>query len=325
MMTSLDGRKVLVTGADGFIPSYVCQTLVERGARVTALVRRNSSTALKNIAHLRDDLQVVWGDVQDLPTLIRLTRGVEIIYHLAANSHVAYSIAQPAESFTILTQGILNVLEAARLNDVGRVVHAGSAEEYGETRDVQISESFPLLPRSAYAAGKVAADRLMYAYWCSYGTPVVMSRFFAVYGPRQGAEKAIPKFILQALSGERITIYGDGSQTRDFMFGTDAGEAYAELGVAENIEGRVINIGTGTKYPIIKVAEDIRERVGAKVEITKDLSLKPGEASHLVADPSLLQSILQWKPRVSWDEGLSRTIEYYVAHRDRYATIAGRV
>jgi len=324
-MESLKGRKVLVTGADGFIPSYVCETLVQKGARVVALVRRNSSSVLKNIGHLKKDLEVVWADIQDSSTMIRLTKGVEIIYHLAANSHVAYSILQPVESFTIQAVGTINILEAARINDVGRIIHAGSAEEYGETRDTQIAEDFPLLPRSPYAAGKVAADRLMYSYWCSYGTPVVMSRFFGIYGPRQSAEKAIPKFIFQCMDGQDISMYGDGSQTRDFMYGTDAGEAYAELGVANNVVGGVVNIGTGKKYPILKVAEDIVRLMGAKVKIAKDMNLKPGEASHLVANPTLLQKTLGWKPVVSWEDGLSKTIDFFTKNRARYADLAGRV
>jgi len=324
-MGSLSGKKVLVTGADGFIPSYVCEALVHKGADVTALVRRNSSSVLKNIGHLKHDVRVVWGDIQDMPTMIRLCRGIEIIYHLAANSHVAYSIVQPAESFQIQANGTLAVLEAARFNDVQRVIHAGSAEEYGLTTDVRIAEDFPLLPRSPYAAGKVAADRLMYSYWCSYGTPVVMSRFFGIYGPRQSAEKAIPKFILQASRGEAITIYGDGSQTRDFMFGSDAGEAYAELGVADGVVGAVINIGTGTKYPILQVAKDILRLMKADVGIALDHNLKPGEASHLVADPTLLQKTLRWKPSVEWEKGLARTIDFYLERRDRYQDLVGWV
>ena len=327
LLDKIKGKKVLVTGADGFIPSYVCESLVEAGADVTALVRRNSSSILKNIGHLKNDLEVVWGDITDGPSMIRFSKGVDIIYHLAANSHVAYSIVQPAESFMIQCQGTINIMEAARFNDVERVIHAGSAEEYGLVEDVKIKENFPLLPRSPYAAGKVAADRLMYSYWCSYGTPVVMSRFFGIYGPRQSAEKAIPKFILQLHDGIPISIYGDGSQTRDFMHGKDAGKAYALLGIADNVVGNVINIGTGIKYPIISIAEDIVRLMGKKSEasIEKDMNLKPGEASHLVADPTDLQTSLGWKPEISWEEGLKETIEFYLKRVDKYSDLAGRV
>lgn len=326
-MRSLQGKKVLVTGADGFIPSYVCESLVEAGAEVRALARRNSSSVLKNIGHLKEDMEIVWGDITDGPAMIRFSKGVEIIYHLAANSHVAYSIEQPAESFMIQCQGTLNVMEAARFNEVERVIHAGSAEEYGLVQDVKIKEDFPLLPRSPYAAGKVAADRLMYSYWCSYGTPVVMSRFFGIYGPRQSAEKAIPKFIFQVDEGTPISIYGDGSQTRDFMFGSDAGNAYALLGVADGVVGNVLNIGTGVKYPIIDVARDIVRFMGKEDSaiIEKDLSLKPGEASHLVADPTDLETALGWKPTVSWQDGLQRTIEFYLKNKDKYVDLAGRI
>jgi len=324
-MSNLEGKRVLVTGADGFLPSYVCEKLVERGARVTALVRRNSSCILKNIGHLTNDLDVVWGDITDFSSMVRLTEDIEIIYHLAANSHVAYSIVQPAESFQIQTMGTLNILEAARLTGVERIIHAGSAEVYGVTEDMRIPETAPLLPRSAYAAGKVAADRLMYAYWCSYGTPVVMPRFFGIYGPRQSLEKAIPKFIRNARSGEPIPIYGDGTQTRDFMFGSDAAEAYAELGVADGVIGKPINIGTGVKYPIISVARDILRVLKSDTPIEMDMNLKQGEASHLVADPTFLKTVLQWQPRVTWEEGLERTVRYFVDQRWDEACVVGRV
>lgn len=324
-MNSMSDKRVLVTGADGFIPSYVCESLVAKGARVRALARRNSSNLLKNIAHLKDKVEVVWGDVQDFSKVIEAAKGIDVIYHLAANSHVAYSIHYPVESFQIQTTGMINVLEAARLHSVERIIHAGSAEEYGETHDTLIGEDFPLLPRSPYAAGKVAADRLMYSYWCSYGTPVVMARFFGVYGPRQSIEKAIPKFILQIFNNEAITLYGDGTQTRDFMYGSDAGEAYAELGVANDVVGKVINIGTGVKYPILKVAEDIRELMGGKGAIVKDMSIKPGEATHLVADPGLINDTLSWTPKVSWKEGLQKTIDFYVKNVEKYKGFAGRV
>lgn len=324
-MKDLRGKRVLVTGADGFLPSYVCEKLVASGARVTALVRRNSSCILKNIGHLTKDLQVVWGDITDFSSMLRLTRDIEIIYHLAANSHVAYSIVQPGESFQIQTVGTQNILEAARLNEVERIIHAGSAEVYGVTDDFQIPESSPLLPRSPYAAGKVAADRLMYSYWCSYRTPVVMPRFFGIYGPRQSLEKAIPKFIRKAHAGEPIPIYGDGSQTRDFMFASDAAEAYAELGVADGVIGKPINIGTGVKYEILSVAKDILRVMKSDVAIEKDMNLKEGEASHLVADPTLLETVLEWQPKVSWEDGLERTVRFFVDEKWDHADVIGRI
>ncbi len=324
-MSSLNDKRVLVTGADGFIPSYVCEALVKKGAKVTALVRRNSSNILKNIDHLKSEMEIIWGDIQDFSQMINITKNKEIIYHLAANSHVAYSINNPVESFQIQTEGMINILEASRINDVERIIHAGSAEEYGLVSDTLIKEDFPLLPRSPYAAGKVAADRLMYSYWASYNTPVVMSRFFGIYGPRQSAEKAIPKFILQALNKEKITIYGDGTQTRDFMHGVDAGEAYAELGIAKNIEGMVINIGTGLKYQIIDIAKQIVKQLGTNNDIFKDHNIKPGEATHLVADPTILKQTLKWEPKISWEDGLKETIEFYVKHETFYRKVISAV
>ena len=238
----LKGCKVLVTGADGFIPSFVCDRLVELGANVTALVRRNSSNVIKSIPHLVDKIKIRWGDITDLSLLVSETRDTEIIYHLGAQSHVQYSLHNPVETYQTNTIGTMNVLEAARINDVKRIVHAGSAEVYGKPGTVPIEENHPLEPRSPYAAGKVASDRLMFAYYCTYDLPVVMSRFFGIYGPRQSIEKAIPKFILQIHNNKVPCVYGDGKQSRDYMFVTDAADAYTRLGLADNVVGQALNL-----------------------------------------------------------------------------------
>ena len=155
---------VLVTGADGFIPSFVCDRLVELGANVTALIRRNSSNEIKSIPHLIDKLKIRWGDITDLSLLLEETKEIDVIYHLGAMSHVQYSLYNPVETYQTNTLGTMNVLEASRINNVKRVVHAGSAEVYGKPETVPIEENHPLEPRSPYAAGKVASDRLMFAY-----------------------------------------------------------------------------------------------------------------------------------------------------------------
>ena len=203
------GCDVLVTGADGFIPSYVCDRLVELGTNVTALVRRNSSNEIKSISHLKNKLKIRWGDITDLSLLILETKNTDIIYHLGAQSHVQYSLHNPLETYQTNTIGTINVLEAGRINDVKRIIHAGSAEVYGKPEKVPITEDHPLVPRSPYAAGKVAADRLMFSYYCAYNLPVVMPRFFGIYGPRQSIEKAIPKFILNIQNNIPPVIYGD--------------------------------------------------------------------------------------------------------------------
>ena len=257
-------------------------------------------------------MKIRWGDITDLSVLIEETRNVEVIYHLGAQSHVQYSLHNPLETYQTNTIGTMNVLEAARLNDVKRVVHAGSAEVYGKPETVPIKENHPLAPRSPYAAGKVASDRLMFSYYCTYGLPVVMSRFFGIFGPRQSIEKAIPKFILKINRGIPPTIYGDGMQSRDYMYGTDAADAYARLGIADNVVGEVINIGTGKEIRIIDLAKMIIRLMGTNLEPEFTPNLHPGEAGRLVSDPERGMKILDWKPKTSLEDGMKKTIAYYL-------------
>ena len=309
---------VLVTGADGFIPSFVCDRLVELGANVTALIRRNSSNEVKSIPHLIDKLKIRWGDITDLSLLLEETKEIDVIYHLGAMSHFQYSLYNPVETYQTNTLGTMNVLEASRINNVKRVVHAGSAEVYGKPETIPIEENHPLEPRSPYAAGKVASDRLMFAYHCSYGLPVVMSRFFGIYGPRQSIEKAIPKFILQIHNNEVPCVYGDGKQSRDYMFVTDAADAYTRLGLADNVVGQAMNIGTGIETDIATLARLIIKIMGAKMEPNFTGKISPGEAGRLVCNPSKGMKTLDWKPTVSLEDGLKSTIDYYLKNSHLY-------
>jgi len=309
---------VLVTGADGFIPSFVCDRLVELGANVTALIRRNSSNEIKSIPHLIDKLKIRWGDITDLSLLLEETKEIDVIYHLGAMSHVQYSLYNPVETYQTNTLGTMNVLEASRINNVKRVVHAGSAEVYGKPETVPIEENHPLEPRSPYAAGKVASDRLMFAYYCTYGLPVVMPRFFGIYGPRQSIEKAIPKFILQIHNKKSPCVYGDGKQSRDYMFVTDAADAYTRLGLADNVIGQAMNIGTGIETDIATLARLIIKIMEAKIEPNFTGKINPGEAGRLVCNPSKGMKMLNWKPTVSLEDGLKQTVDYYLKNTHLY-------
>ena len=309
---------VLVTGADGFIPSFVCDRLVELGANVTALIRRNSSNEIKSIPHLIDKLKIRWGDITDLSLLLEETKEIDVIYHLGAMSHVQYSLYNPVETYQTNTLGTMNVLEASRINNVKRVVHAGSAEVYGKPETIPIEENHPLEPRSPYAAGKVASDRLMFAYYCTYGLPVVMPRFFGIYGPRQSIEKAIPKFILQIHNKKSPCVYGDGKQSRDYMFVTDAADAYTRLGLADNVIGQAMNIGTGIETDIATLARLIIKIMGAKIEPNFTGKINPGEAGRLVCNPSKGMKMLNWKPTVSLEDGLKQTVDYYLKNTNLY-------
>ena len=201
----LRGFRVLITGADGFISSHLCEYLASRKANVIGLIKRNSAGIFKNVDDIKNKIKIIWGDTQDLSLLIDISKNIDIIYHLAAQSHVGYSIYNPYETVMNDVHSTLNVLEAARKNDVKRIVHAGSSEIYGNPEYVPIDEKHQLNPRSPYAAAKASAENLLKSYYYTYGLPVVMSRFFNIYGPKQGLDQVIPKFILQALNDKKIS------------------------------------------------------------------------------------------------------------------------
>jgi len=302
---------VLVTGADGFVASHLCEYLVNRNAKVTALIRRNSGGIFKNINEIKDKILVKWGDTQDLSIVMEASKKHDIIYHLAAQSHVGHSIYNPYETVVNDVISTLNILEAGRKNDVKKIIHAGSSEIYGDPKYVPIDEKHPLQPRSPYAAAKGAAENLLESYYHTYGLPVVESRFFNIYGPRQGLDQAIPKFILQCLNNKKITIYGDGMQTRDYTFVEDAVHAYGLLGMKKGLEGKVINFGTGKEITIKDLAKLILKFTKSKSKLHFSKKLRTGETPRLMCEPKFAKSVLGWSTKTDITLGLKKTIEYF--------------
>lgn len=310
-MKTFAGKTILVTGADGFVASHLCEYLVNKNAKVTALIRRNSGGIFKNINEIKDKILVKWGDTQDLSIVMEASKKHDIIYHLAAQSHVGHSIYNPYETVVNDVISTLNILEAGRKNDVKKIIHAGSSEIYGDPKYVPIDEKHPLQPRSPYAAAKGAAENLLESYYHTYGLPVVESRFFNIYGPRQGLDQAIPKFILQCLNNKKITIYGDGMQTRDYTFVEDAVHAYGLLGMKKGLEGKVINFGTGKEITIKDLAKLILKFTKSKSKLHFSKKLRTGETPRLMCEPKFAKSVLGWSTKTDITLGLKKTIEYF--------------
>lgn len=302
---------ILVTGADGFIASHLCEHLVSKNAKVTGLLRRNSGGIFKNLDDIKNDITIKWGDTQDLSLITEITKNVDIIFHLAAQSHVGHSLYNPYETITNNIISTLNILEASRKNNVKRIIHAGSSEIYGTPLYAPIDIKHPLHPRSPYAAAKASAENIIESYFHTYGLPVVMSRFFNIYGPRQGLDQVIPKFILQALNNKNITIYGDGTQTRDYTYVSDAVNAYYLLTLAPKIDGSILNFGSGKEIQIKKLAELIITLTKTKSKLKFSNNLRSGETPRLLSDASLAKKITKWKPTVDLKAGLLKTIQYY--------------
>jgi NDP-hexose 4,6-dehydratase len=311
---------VAVTGAEGFIGSHLVEALVHRGQRVRAMVLYNmfSSTAwLGTLSpEVMEQVEVVFGDVRDPAKVLELVEGASAVYHLAAIGSVPYSYTAPRTFVDTNTIGTLHVLEAARACETPRMVHTSTSEVYGTAQTVPITERHPLQAQSPYAASKVAADKLAESFHLSYQVPVVTLRPFNTFGPRQSTRAVIPQVITQLASGSRRLMLGALDPTRDFCFVTDTAAAFIEAGTApaSAVVGETFNAGPGDEVSVGSLAEEIAAVMGVDAQIVQDpkrLRPKDSEVMRLVCDATKLTERVGWKPRVSREEGLRRTVEWF--------------
>jgi NAD dependent epimerase/dehydratase len=307
---------VLVTGAGGFIGSHLVERLVRERARVTAFLHYNSRGDWGLLEQLPRDMlrevQVVQGDIRDTVTMMKVVRGHEIVFHLAALIGIPYSYIAPDAYVATNVQGTLNMLEAARTAGVRRFIHTSTSEVYGTARYVPITEEHPLQGQSPYSATKIAADKLVESYICAFAFPGSVLRSFNNFGPRQSARAVIPTIISQALFQDKIEL-GSLSPVRDFTFVEDTANAFVKLALAEPSVPDPVNIGNGAGITMGELAQRIVALVGRDIPVVQDASrVRPvkSEVETLVADASRAQCLLGWTPQVSLSEGLSRTITF---------------
>jgi NDP-hexose 4,6-dehydratase len=317
---------VAVTGAEGFIGSHLVEALVERGDRVRAMVQYNSFSSygwLETLApSYLEHIDIVMGDVRDRDSVLRLMKGADVVYHLAALIAIPYSYEAPASYVETNVLGTLNVLEAARTLGTSRVVHTSTSEVYGTARTVPISEEHPLQAQSPYSASKIAADKVAESYFLSFGLPVVTLRPFNTYGPRQSARAVISTVIAQVAAGKRVIKLGSLAPTRDFNFVLDTAAAFVAVGnaAAETVVGEVFNAGSGSEISIGDLVHLIGEVVGVDVAVVEDdQRLRPdaSEVKRLVCDSSRLQSVTSWKPAHHLEEGLRLTTKWFADPENR--------
>ena len=313
---NLTNVKVLVTGADGFIGSHLTEMLLERGAKVTALAQYNSFNSwgwLEGCAY-HENLDVVTGDIQD-PGLCRdLVKGHDLVFHLAALIAIPYSYRAVQSYVSTNVLGTLNVCEAARLGGVRRLIHTSTSEVYGTARYVPIDESHPLTPQSPYSASKISADAMAGSYYHAFGLPIVIARPFNTYGPRQSARAVIPTIISQLAAGNYRVSLGDLSPTRDFNFVEDTCRALIALGTMEEGHGEVFNIGSDTEISVGDLAVRIATLMNVPIDLVRDearLRSQTSEVFRLRCDNKKLLAASTWRPRVTLDEGLQRTITWF--------------
>lgn len=312
----LAGRRVLVTGAAGFIGSHLVGSLVAEGAAVRAFVRYDSRGSRGHIDLLdpavRNEVEIIAGDVRDGPTVDRAIAGCDTVFHLAALVAIPYSYLAPEAYVATNVGGTLNVLESARRAEVSRLVHTSTSEVYGTAQVTPITEQHPIRPQSPYAASKAGADHLALAYHSSFGTPVVVLRPFNTYGPRQSLRAVIPTIASQLIRGGPVRL-GLVRPTRDFTFVTDTVAGFIRAATAPDAIGRTVQLGTGVEISIGDLAALLGEITGTAPRIETDPDrIRPAasEVERLVADPSLARELLGWTPTVALRAGLHETVEW---------------
>lgn len=308
--------KVLVTGADGFIGSHLTEALLSAGYQVRALSYYNSFNDWGWLEGINNpDLEVVSGDVRDPDFCRHITRGCSLVFHLAALIAIPYSYVAPDSYVDTNIRGTLNMLQAARDCNVERIVVTSTSEVYGTALYVPIDENHPRQPQSPYSATKIGADALAKSFYNAFELPVVIARPFNTYGPRQSARAIIPTIITQIAAGHREIKVGDLTPTRDFNFVTDTAAGFIALATAPGIEGREINIATGREVTMEETLHTIARLMGADIEwVTDPERIRPSksEVRRLLGDNKLITSLTDWRPRVSLEEGLSKTIDWFV-------------
>ena len=320
MLTRLRGKRVLVTGADGFIGSHLAEALVGQGANVRALAIYNSFSSRgwldQTPADVRDKINIVVGDVRDPHFVREIAHGCEIILHLAALISVPFSYVSPQSFVETNVVGTLNVLQAARDCGVSRVVSTSSSEVYGTARYVPIDETHPLNAQSPYAATKIAADQLALSFQRTFGTPVIVLRPFNTFGPRQSMRAVIPTIIVQIAGGSRTIKLGSLHPTRDFSFISDTVRGFMHAAVADDGIGEVVNTGSGFEISIGDTVALIAEIMDAKVQIERSNErVRPAasEVERLFAGITKAETVLGWKPNYAGLDGFRRGLTDTIA------------
>lgn len=320
-------KRVLVTGADGFIGSHLVETLVSQGIEVRALCLYNSfnSWGWLDQSLIKDKIEIVTGDVRDSRYCREVTRGVDAVFHLAALIAIPYSYHAPESYVSTNINGTLNMVSASMDNGVKRFLHTSTSEVYGTAITAPITEAHPLQPQSPYSASKIGADAMAMSFFHAFNYPVTIVRPFNTYGPRQSARAVIPTIISQLAAGKTDIKLGDLRPTRDFNFVTDTCQGFIDLARSDKAIGQTLNLSSGKEISIGDLFNLIRDLMGKKAEIQHDdIRMRPqgSEVLRLLGDHSKASALAGYKPQVSLQEGLKQTIQWFTnpSNLARYKT-----
>lgn len=316
-------KKVLVTGAGGFIGSHLTEKLSASGYNVKAFVHYNSrnSWGWLDSSACKKHIEVISGDIRDADIVRHALRDVEIVFHLAALIGIPYSYYSPEAYVDTNIKGSLNILQAAKDSGVKRVIITSTSEIYGTAQSVPISETHPINPQSPYAATKAAADLLAMSFYRSFDLPIVIIRPFNTYGPRQSARAIIPAVITQILSNQKKIKLGALSPTRDLTYVEDTVDGFIRAGECASAIGEIINLGTNSEISIGNLTRLISKHLNCDIKIKSEqnrIRPKKSEVKRLIADNAKASRILNWAPKHGLEEGLQKTIKWFKQNKNIY-------
>ncbi|KDR94769.1 NAD dependent epimerase/dehydratase, LLPSF_EDH_00030 family [Peptoclostridium litorale DSM 5388] len=324
---NIQGKRVLVTGAEGFIGSHLTERLIELGAEVTAMVQYNSFNGWGWIdtfdESMKKEINVYTGDVREYDNVSKVVKGHDVVLHLAALIAIPYSYQSPMAYVRTNIEGTTNVLEACKEYGVEKIVHTSTSETYGTALYVPIDEKHPLQGQSPYSASKIGADKIAESYHRSFNLPVATIRPFNTYGPRQSARAVIPTIISQIISGKNQIKLGSLSPTRDFNYVKDTVEAFIKIAESDKTIGEVINSGSNDEISIGELVKLIIKITGKDVEIVCDeerIRPQKSEVNRLWADNTKIKQRTDWLPRYSLEEGLTETAKWIEKNMQYFKT-----
>ncbi len=307
--------KILVTGAAGFLGSYLTEQLVESGYEVRALMHYDSNNNwgwLEN-SNYKKEIEFIVGDIRDFDSVYSAMKGIDQVFHLAALIAIPYSYLSPLAYIKTNIEGTYNVLQSAKLLDTKNIIITSTSETYGSAQYIPINEKHPKVGQSPYAATKIGADNLAESYYRSFGLPIKIVRPFNIYGPRQSARAVIPSICIQILNGINKIKLGNITTTRDLTFVKDTVNGFVEISKQEKLNGESTNIGMNNEISIKDLVYKISQIMNRKIEIITDQDrIRPekSEVSRLVCDNTKITNLTNWKPKYNLEQGLKETIDW---------------
>lgn len=319
--------RVLVTGADGFIGSHLTEALIEEGYNVRAFTFYNSFNTWGWLDALPNEkiknIDIFSGDIRDPNGVYEAMQGIDMVFHLAALIAIPFSYHSPDSYVDTNIKGTLNILQAGRRHNTGRILVTSTSEVYGTAQYVPIDEKHPYQGQSPYSATKIGADRLAESFYRSFDMPITIVRPFNTYGPRQSARAVIPTIIMQLLAGKKEIELGSLTPTRDFNYVKDTASGFIEIAKADKTIGEEINIASQMEISIGELTQELIKQINPKAKIICDeqrLRPEKSEVNRLLGSNKKIKDLTAWRPRYTLEEGLSETIGFFKANLDKYKT-----